>query len=110
MDQSNFDPLHNRILLQNAARDFVRHHKQRSNRPRQKHMRAFAELDTALLNDPIARTPRQGDYRLKPKCGGPRFDPLVHHARSCDDNSVKEVSLTVTTMPCGPNTSASKRA
>ena len=34
---------------------------------------------------------------LKTKCGGPRFDSLVHHARSCDDNSVKEVALTVTT-------------
>ena len=34
---------------------------------------------------------------LKGKCGSSCFDPLVHHARSCDDNSVKEISLSVTT-------------
>ena len=29
MDKMNFDPLHNRILLQNAARDFISHRSQR---------------------------------------------------------------------------------
>jgi hypothetical protein len=32
----------------------------------------------------------------KTKCCGARFNPLVHHARSCDDNSVQEVGLPVT--------------
>ena len=42
----------------------------------------------------------------------PRFDPLVHHACSCDDNSVHEVGLTVTTAlnarRAGPDCSASR--
>src|SRR6202008_4322737 len=40
------------------------------------------------------------------------FDPLVHHVRSCDDNSVKEVCLTVTTAlyarNAGPDCSSSR--
>jgi hypothetical protein len=34
---------------------------------------------------------------LKAKRGSPRFDPLVHHACSCDNNTVHEVALTVAT-------------
>src|ERR1700756_3980810 len=55
---------------------------------------------------------RQADYCLKTKRGSPRFDPLVHHACSCDDNSVQEVGLTVTTAlnarRAGPDCSASR--
>jgi hypothetical protein len=48
---------------------------------------------------------------LKAKCGRARFNPLVHHARSCDDNPVQEVGLTVPTAlnawRAGPDCSVS---
>ena len=49
---------------------------------------------------------------LKAKCGRARFNPLVHYACSCDDNSVQEVALTVTTAldarGAGPDCSPSR--
>ena len=49
---------------------------------------------------------------LKAKCGGARFNPLVHHARSGDDNSVHEVALSVTSAlnarSAGPDCSSSR--
>src|SRR5215831_8579344 len=71
----------------------------------------FTACSGALLHrDRRRRTTRT--VSLKAKCGSPRFDPLVHHARSCDDNSVQEVGLTVTTAlnarRAGPDCSASR--
>ena len=41
---------------------------------------------------------RQADHQPKKQTAvAARFDPLVHHACACDDNSVHEVALTVTT-------------
>ena len=51
-------------------------------------------------------------YRLKTKCGGPRFDSLVHHACSCDDNSINEISLAIATAlnarSAGPDCSTAR--
>src|SRR6478672_7697196 len=58
--------------------------------------RALAQLHWAYVHGERAVCVRR-TTSLKTKCRSPRFDPLVHHACSCDDNSLHEVALTVTT-------------
>ena len=100
-------------LLQMAGLHRVKHKKMQVGAALSPRARALAQLHWAYgIGSWRASVCVRRTTSLKAKCRSPRFDPLVHHACSCDDNSVHEVALTVTTAlnarSAGPDCSPSR--